>query len=71
MTKLVIDSGVAIKWFAAELYSAEAERIFDEYLAGNLFFLAPNFIYAEFGNLAVKESGLLYEDQLPLAERIR
>lgn len=55
MTELVIDSSVAVKWFVAETHSAEAERIFDEYLAGRLTLLAPDFIYAEFGNIVWKK----------------
>jgi predicted nucleic acid-binding protein len=58
MTNLVIDSGVAVKWFVDEPYSAEAMRIFDEYLAGNLFLLAPDFVYAEFGNIFWKKQAL-------------
>ncbi len=58
MTNLVIDSGVAVKWFVDEPYSAEAERIFDEYLAGRLFLIAPDFVYAEFGNIIWKKQTL-------------
>ena len=31
MDNLVVDSGVAVKWFAVEPYSAEARRILDAY----------------------------------------
>jgi predicted nucleic acid-binding protein len=55
MTPLVLDSGVAVKWFVAEPHAAEAGRVFDEYLAGNLTLLAPDFIYAEFGNILWKK----------------
>src|SRR2546425_6758394 len=55
MTDLVIDSSVAVKWFVDEDYSAEAHRIFDEYLGDNLSFLAPDLIYAEFGNIMWKK----------------
>ncbi len=55
MTNLVIDSGVAVKWFVSEPYEAEAERIFNDYLANNLALLAPDFIYAEFGNIMWKK----------------
>ncbi len=58
MTNLVIDSGVAVKWFVNEPNSAEAERIFDEYLASEIFLLAPDFIYAEFGNIIWKKQTL-------------
>jgi predicted nucleic acid-binding protein len=55
MGKLVIDSGVAIKWFVVEPYSAEARRILDGYRQGDLTFLAPDLIYAEVGNIAWKK----------------
>ncbi len=55
MTELVIDSGVAIKWFVDEDHSAEARRILAAYKASALSFLAPDFIYAEFGNVMWKK----------------
>lgn len=58
MKNLVIDSGVAVKWFVNEQYSTKAERIFDEYLTGQLFLPAPDFIYAEFGNVIWKKQTL-------------
>ena len=51
---IVIDSGVAVKWFVHESYSAEALRILNEYQAGRLDLLAPGLIYAEIGNVAWK-----------------
>lgn len=58
MTDLVIDSSVAVKWFVPEQHDKEAARIFDEYLQGNLLFLAPDLIYAEFGNILWKKQTL-------------
>ncbi|MCI0523859.1 MAG: type II toxin-antitoxin system VapC family toxin [Acidobacteria bacterium] len=55
MTELVIDSGVAVKWFVDETHSAEALRILAAYRASALSFLAPDFIYAEFGNIMWKK----------------
>jgi predicted nucleic acid-binding protein len=55
MSELVLDSGVAVKWFVLEPHSAEARRILAEYRTGNWSFLAPDFIYAEFGNILWKK----------------
>ena len=55
MSVLVLDSGVIVKWFVAEPYSAEARRIFAEYRAGRLSLIAPDFIHAEFGNIVWKK----------------
>ncbi len=55
MPNLVIDSGVAVKWFVAEPYTAEARRILDGYRHGMLIFLAPDLINAEIGNIAWKK----------------
>ena len=55
MDDLVIDSGVAVKWFVAESDSATARRILSQYRAGKLLFHAPDFIYAEFGNIMWKK----------------
>lgn len=55
MASLVVDSGVAIKWFVPEPYSTEARRILDDYQTGSLSFLAPDLINAEFGNIVWKK----------------
>ena len=55
MTDLIVDSGVAVKWFLPEAYSAEASRILAEYDNGALSFIAPDLIYAEFGNVVWKK----------------
>jgi predicted nucleic acid-binding protein len=55
MANLVIDSGVAVKWFVPEPYSTEARRILDDYQASTLSFLAPDLINAEFGNIVWKK----------------
>jgi predicted nucleic acid-binding protein len=55
MDKVVVDSGVAIKWFVVESHSAEAIRILDRYQAGTLELLAPDLIFAEFGNIVWKK----------------
>src|SRR5262245_16247571 len=55
MTELVADSGVAIKWFVTEPYIAEAEQILAGYQSNTISFLAPDLIYAEFGNIVWKK----------------
>jgi predicted nucleic acid-binding protein len=67
MEDLVIDSGVAVKWYDLEQNSAEARRIFSEYRNGNLTLLAPDFIYAEFGNIMWKKQAFQNFDPLDAA----
>jgi len=67
MEDLVIDSGVAVKWYVLEQNSAEARRIFSEYRNGNLTLLAPDFIYAEFGNIMWKKQAFQNFDPLDAA----
>jgi predicted nucleic acid-binding protein len=55
MKNLVIDSGIAVKWFIEEDDSHIAQLIYDRYESGNLSFLAPDLIYAEFGNIVWKK----------------
>ncbi len=55
MKDLVIDSSVSVKWFIEEDNSDIAQIILDEYKSKNISFLAPNLIYAEFGNIVWKK----------------
>ncbi len=55
MKNLVVDSGIAVKWFIQEEDSDAAQFILDEYESENLSFLAPTLIYAEFGNIIWKK----------------
>lgn len=55
INEVVIDSGVTVKWFVDETYTAPARRIRDDYRAGVLDLLAPDLIYAEFGNIMWKK----------------
>jgi predicted nucleic acid-binding protein len=55
MPNLVVDSSVAVKWFVVEPYTAEAQRILDDYQNGMVSFLAPDLINAEFGNIIWKK----------------
>ena len=74
MDSLVIDSSVAVKWFIAEPYSAEARRILDAYQNGLLSFLAPDLINAEVGNIIWKKQsfqGLDASDAQEVLEEFR
>ncbi len=55
MKDLVVDSGIAVKWFIQEDDSDEAQVILDHYRAEKISFLAPALIYAEFGNIIWKK----------------
>jgi predicted nucleic acid-binding protein len=62
---LVVDSGVTIKWFVDEPHQERARDIFEGRRAGLLRLLAPDLIYAEFGNVLWKKhsfQGLSPED---------
>ena len=74
MDNLVVDSGVAIKWFVAEPYSTEARRILDAYQNGLLSFLAPDLINAELGNIIWKKQifqGLAASDAHDVLDKYR
>lgn len=55
MKNTVVDSGIAVKWVIQEEDSDVAQLILDEYKNENLSFLAPDLIYAEFGNIIWKK----------------
>ncbi|MCY7347334.1 MAG: type II toxin-antitoxin system VapC family toxin [Pyrinomonadaceae bacterium] len=55
MKNLVVDSGITVKWFVEESDSNIAQLIYDEYESGNLSLLAPDLIYAEYGNIIWKK----------------
>ena len=55
MSKLVVDSCVVVKWLVAEPGSEAARQLLDPYEAGHLEFLAPDFVYAELGNILWKK----------------
>lgn len=74
MDSLVVDSSVAVKWFIAEPYSAEARRILDAYQNGLLSFLAPDLINAEVGNILWKKQafqGLAASDAQDVLDEFR
>src|ERR1035437_4578115 len=51
MTPLVIDASIAVKWFIPELHSINALRLLD----AGCELLAPDLIFAEFGNVLWKK----------------
>ncbi len=59
MANIVVDSSVVIKWFDAEPYAAEADRILTAYETGALVLLAPDILPAEVGNIIWKKQTLL------------
>lgn len=65
MTKIVVDTSVAVKWFVAEQHSVEASRVLNQYQDGSVTFLAPDLLVAEFYNVIGKKQsrGLLSESE--------
>ena len=55
MEKIIIDSSVAVKWFVVETDSLTANEILLEWKQGLWKFLAPDLIYAEYGNIIWKK----------------
>ena len=55
MKNLVVDSGVSVKWFVEEHDSFKALQILKDYRNEKTSFLAPDLIYAEFGNIIWKK----------------
>lgn len=51
MKGLVVDASVAIKWFIPEVHAIDASRLLNK----NLQFMAPDLIFAEFGNILWKK----------------
>jgi predicted nucleic acid-binding protein len=66
--RLIIDSGVVIKWFVAEPFSLESRRVLADYLNGTIALLAPDLIYAEIGNILWKKQTF---QNLPEADATR
>lgn len=65
MNRYVIDASVAIKWYVPEIHSDAALRVLDS----DDELIAPDLLYAEFGNILWKKSrrGELDQDQLRAA----
>ncbi|MDI7275098.1 MAG: type II toxin-antitoxin system VapC family toxin [Anaerolineae bacterium] len=56
--RLVVDSGVVIKWFVAEPFTDQAHEIPASYESGALSLLAPDLLFAEVGNVVWKKQRL-------------
>ena len=52
MSRVVVDASVAVKWFLPEIHSEAALR----YLDGDYERVAPDLLYAEFGNVIWKRA---------------
>lgn len=53
--QIVIDSGVAVKWFVKEPDSEIARLLLKKHLSGECEFSAPDLIYSEIGNILWKK----------------
>lgn len=65
MDDIVVDSSIVVKWFVTESLTPQALKLLDGYLPGNINFIAPDLLSAEFGNTIWKKvrlSGLNKED---------
>lgn len=74
MTELVIDSGVAIKWYVDETHSSEARRLLASYGSGTWTLRAPDFIYVEINNIMWKKQtfqGFNPQDAEDIVNRFR
>lgn len=65
MKPIIVDASVAIKWFVPEVHAKAAVRVLDEKFK----LLAPDLIFAEFGNILWKKCRLK-ELTLPIAKAI-
>lgn len=74
MREVVVDSSVAIKWFVAEVHSAEAQRLLNDYQAGTIGFAAPDLLACEIGSIVWKKcqfQGLAAGDALLILNGFR
>lgn len=55
MERMVIDCGVAVKWFVDEDFSDQARLLFIRHENGEVDLIAPEFILAEIGNVIWKK----------------
>lgn len=61
---LVVDAGVALKWYVPEPFEAEAKRLLDPAFVLHV----PEFFFAEFGNIVWKKARLLKTPELTVEE---
>ena len=61
MTSIVLDASVAAKWLLPsrnEPFAAEAARVFDRYVAGEIGIVVPDLFWAELANVLWKSARL-------------
>jgi predicted nucleic acid-binding protein len=61
---LVVDAGVALKWYVPEPFEAEAKRLLDPACALHV----PELFFAEFGDIVWKKARLLKTPELTVVE---
>jgi predicted nucleic acid-binding protein len=61
---LVVDAGVAIKWYVPEVHNAEAKRLLDPSYTLHV----PDLFYAEIGNIVWKKARLLKTPEITVDE---
>ena len=61
---LVIDAGVAIKWYVPEILEAEAKRVLDPLYSLHV----PELFFAEFGNILWKKARVLKVPEITVEE---
>lgn len=74
MKHFVVDSSVAVKWFADEADSDKAKNLLAKHLDGEIEFYAPDLFYSEIGNIFWKKvsiQGFSKEDADDSLEKIR
>ena len=60
VTDLVVDAGVAIKWYVPEIHEQEAKRFLDPACTLHV----PELFYSEFGNIVWKKARLLKSPEI-------
>ena len=68
MNKIILDNAIIVKWYLKdEEYSAEAEKIFNDFRNGKMVLAEPFLLYYEFNNvinIALKRKRLSQDDAL-------
>jgi predicted nucleic acid-binding protein len=60
ITNLIVDAGVAIKWYIPEIHEREAKRFLDPIYALHV----PELFFPEFGNIVWKKARLLKSPEI-------
>jgi predicted nucleic acid-binding protein len=64
ITNLVVDAGVAIKWYIPEIHEREAKRLLDPACTLHV----PDLFFPEFGNIVWKKARLLKAPEITAEE---